>query len=236
MNIWCKFLILIIFLIIVFSLIILIRIDKTVCYLEQHNVDKLYRIMYHIDRIFSENNLKYTVTCGTLLGCVRHESIIPWDNDIDLAILAEDLEKFKSLKPNFEKIGMKIEYIDNIWRVKDDKIFTDIFTYKKVNDPKFGNKYILEDPFNRKRWPNDFFYEHELFPVSKKYTFGNFKVSGPASYKEYLIRNYGKNYKVPIHYGKTKINKFFTDPVSVYLSRSVVSSDVKALPSKNLKY
>nr|WP_297705488.1 LicD family protein [uncultured Butyrivibrio sp.] len=51
-------------------------------------------ILYYIDQVCRENNLKYIMCFGSLLGTVRHKGFIPWDDDIDIAMLRGDYERF----------------------------------------------------------------------------------------------------------------------------------------------
>ena len=53
--------------------------------------------------ICKSNNLKYIVYGGTLLGTIRHDGYIPWDDDIDIMMPREDYEKF--LKIGQEYLG-----------------------------------------------------------------------------------------------------------------------------------
>ncbi|MDY0039118.1 MAG: LicD family protein [Desulforhabdus sp.] len=51
-------------------------------------------MLLEIDRICRKFGIQYCIIAGTLLGAVRHKGFIPWDDDVDVALLRPEYERF----------------------------------------------------------------------------------------------------------------------------------------------
>ena len=59
--------------------------------------DKLLDLYERFDAFCKEQKLRYYVTGGTLLGAVRHNGFIPWDDDLDVVMPRPDYVRYLSL-------------------------------------------------------------------------------------------------------------------------------------------
>lgn len=128
----------------------------------KHLHKALLVIMDEIDRICKKNSITYTLWAGSLIGAVRHNGFIPWDDDLDVAMLRSDYERFiesckSDLRPEFSvvsmdtkdtygygfcKVVLKNTNVEQLG-VKNGKkleIWLDIFPYDDIPNSKFLRK------------------------------------------------------------------------------------------------
>ena len=82
--------------------------DNDIKLIQCHILDILRELL----RIFKKYNLNYYILGGTLLGAVRHNGFIPWDDDLDIGLPRPDYEAFseiisKELNPPFAVHSLK---------------------------------------------------------------------------------------------------------------------------------
>ena len=65
----------------------------------------LLELLGEFDRICRAHDIGYVLFAGSALGAVRHQGFIPWDDDLDVAMLRADYERFLQLAP--QSLGEK---------------------------------------------------------------------------------------------------------------------------------
>lgn len=74
--------------------------------------NKLLEMFKWFHTFCEENDLRYYALGGTMLGAVRHEGFIPWDDDIDVGMPRKDYERFLCLTKNLSFGKYVVESID----------------------------------------------------------------------------------------------------------------------------
>ena len=123
----------------------------------------LYLLIYEFHDLCERHALTYNAFGGTLLGAVRHQGIIPWDDDIDVSMPKPDYDKLKEIVKAYDKFTifdfpqknyaypfMKFCFSDTLLiestreKFCKLKLYIDVFPiegYPKENEDAFFKKY-----------------------------------------------------------------------------------------------
>jgi len=106
-----------------------------------------------LEEVSQENNLDYFLIFGSVLGAVRHNGFIPWDDDIDIGMTRENFDKFlKVAGKYYDKDIFEIQYgyrkpiYDFILRIRDKR--TTGITSQEVDANGCKGAFIEVYPFD----------------------------------------------------------------------------------------
>ena len=136
-------------------------------------------------KILDNNEVKFILAYGTLLGAIRENGFISHDEDTDVIILDEDRQRFIDILFELRQHGFEVgRYEDDLLSIIKNGEYIDIYIFKHS---KLGYRTMCGEMIKEHYLINTI--KYELFDVE-------FDI--PEKYIGYLEYYYGKNWRTPI--------------------------------------
>lgn len=99
----------------------------------------MLEMVMELDRICKKHGIPYFLYGGTLLGAFRHNGFIPWDDDLDVAMMRKDYKRLLRVLPDELPDHMALQtnktdknYFLFITKLRDKRSFLDEGGFDKV--------------------------------------------------------------------------------------------------------
>ncbi|WP_339609569.1 LicD family protein [uncultured Planktosalinus sp.] len=169
--------------------------------LEGKNKQIAERMLEKVCSILHACQIKYWLEGGTLLGIRRENRLLPWDNDIDLSIMSNQITKFDALFKSLQKAGFRV-------RTRKFKTSSKFFNQGEIRIIKIREKRFLGltkgpvclEIFVKYQHDENCYWEIanktkcvpcKFYSSFKTITFKNFNYSIPEKTDDYLTYRYG---------------------------------------------
>lgn len=159
-------------------------------------------------QIFKENQIPFWADCGTCMGAYRYGGAIPWDGDIDIAVLLPDFDNVVHALNSLNKTKYRVEDWSNRCcpktyirvYIRENHQHIDIYCFgidlkrrKLYSILSYENSAFMTESWKirerRFTVPSDF---ETIFPL-KKANFDGIEVFVPNQTKKYLQERYGED-------------------------------------------
>ena len=71
----------------------------------------MVEILAYFDKVCRQNNINYSLIGGSLIGAIRHQGIIPWDDDIDVILSRDNYLKIIEILEKDDDARFKLSLI-----------------------------------------------------------------------------------------------------------------------------
>lgn len=163
---------------------------------------KARRMLKNICRILDENDIPYVVENGTLLGIIRENRLLPWDNDVDISITEQYLDKLISIRWKFWLCGYRTRIRRSIVELPHLPVGT--VRLMKLQSHRFLIKRLrLFDIFVKYQVDDKHYWAHGIkkpvllsapshfYKNTVRYEFDGYNYLIPGDYDDYLTHRYG---------------------------------------------
>ncbi len=144
--------------------------------------------------ILKEGGVQTGPAFGSLLGIVRDNDFINWDEDIDLYILKEQEDIFDSLLPILQKKGFELVRYERRG------------LYSFMRNGEYMDVYVIENVGGGLRHTGSTFFLDTDFKNIVSINFKGIQVTIPKDYERHLELLYG-DWKTPVQYADFNIGK-----------------------------
>ncbi|MDH3602356.1 MAG: LicD family protein [Candidatus Tectomicrobia bacterium] len=157
------------------------------------------RMLYDLDRVLRAHGIRVFMVYGTFLGAIRHQGVIPWDDDIDVGIFGEDESRLLHAQGDLLTYGYRLKRHQIQW----DESTLDYYKVWIASRPSrtsypyswpFVDIWVFRptDQLNESTDGYLCFQDSDILPL-KPYPFGNLSLAGPCS-EALLVQAYGEDY------------------------------------------
>ena len=116
---------------------------------------RMLEILLEVDKICKKHGIPYWLSSGTLIGAMRHDGFIPWDDDLDIEMMRNDYLRLMKVLPSELPTWLALQNDET-----DPNYF---YFYAKVRDRR--SKMLEQNGYDR-LWKEQGIYI-DIFPMEQ---------------------------------------------------------------------